>query len=116
MATPRGAAVFCLRCGSNCCLHIQRSHDSLLTPREVQILRALCDPNAGCRKEIAFNLGITHGTLKVYLSHIYRKLEWDTKSSVNVGHLVLFAIANREQLGIPLPTPEQFQPREEKAA
>ena len=44
-----------------------------LTPRERQItvLVAACEQN----KEIAMRLGLAEGTVKVYLSRVYRKLE-----------------------------------------
>lgn len=77
----------------------------MLTPRELSIIRALCDPQAGCHKQMAFDLGITYGTLKVNLSRIYQKLGWEFGAS---DRLVLFALAHHEQLGIALPTPDQF--------
>jgi hypothetical protein len=39
--------IFCVRCGGNSCLHIQQSHATVLTPREVSILRAIADPASG---------------------------------------------------------------------
>ena len=101
-----GDGIFCLQCGASACLHLQESHRTLLTPREIAIIRALCNPAAGNHKQIAFDLGLTYGTLKLYLSHVYRKLGWRFGAC---DRLVLFAMAHREQLGIPLPTAEQFQ-------
>jgi DNA-binding NarL/FixJ family response regulator len=97
--------VFCLQCGSNCCLHLQASHRTLLTSREVSILRDLVDPQFGPLKEIAFHLGLAIGTVKVYVSHIYHKLGWNNGT---LRQLTLWAIAHREQLGFTLPTAEQF--------
>ena len=97
---------FCLACGSDCCTHIQESHKYMLTPREVEILQALCNPNAGRIQDIAFTLGLSHGTLKVYIRHIYGKLGW---YGASLYKLALWAIAHREQLGIPLPLPGQFE-------
>lgn len=77
----------------------------MLSPREVTILRRMADPTAGSLKEIAFSLGLSHGTLKVYQSHIYRKLQWEQGDP---RRLALWAIAHRDKLGITLPTPEQF--------
>ncbi|HVW84794.1 MAG TPA: response regulator transcription factor [Bryobacteraceae bacterium] len=43
-----------------------------LTPRERQIMGLLAQGRRN--KEIAFSLGITEGTVKVYLSHLYAKI------------------------------------------
>jgi hypothetical protein len=56
-------------------------------------------------KEMAFHLGITLGTIKVYMSRIYNKLGWPGGT---LRQLTLWCIAHREQLGIALPTAEQF--------
>ena len=98
-------AVFCLTCGSNCCLHLQQNRSMMLTPREISIVRALLNPQITVMKEMAFGLGITANTLKLYMCKIYQKLGWPGGS---VRMLTLWAIAHYEQLGVSLPTQEQF--------
>ena len=49
-----------------------RTRTIRLTPRERQLMTMLAQ---GLRnKELAFRLGITEGTVKVYLSHLYEKV------------------------------------------
>ncbi len=100
-------SVFCVACLSKCCLHIQQNHDTMLTPREMSILCILVRPEHSGGKQIAHALGITEGTLRVYMGNVYRKLGWAGGSA---RKLVLWSIAHREQLGIELPTREQFLP------
>jgi DNA-binding CsgD family transcriptional regulator len=97
--------VFCLRCGSNCCEHLQRSRGFLLSPREVELLRTLCNPAYDGHAEMAHAMGLALGTFKVYVSHIYEKLEWKTGNALR---LILWAMAYRKELGIQLPDKESF--------
>ena len=53
--------------------------ESLLTEREAEVLLMVAD---GARnKEIAFKLGITERTVRAHLSHIFQKLEVDSRSA-----------------------------------
>lgn len=63
----------------------------------------MVDPLLDGNAAIAYALHIAVGSLKVYQRRIYRK--WGVTC---VRLLVLRAMAYREQLGIELPTPEQF--------
>ncbi len=77
------------------------------TGREVQLLRAAARPDYKQAKHIAFDLGIVPGTLKIYYGKLYRKLNFQGGSQ---RMLALYAIAHREILDIPLPTPDNFLP------
>jgi DNA-binding CsgD family transcriptional regulator len=99
MSTVHG--VFCLACGENCCLHMMGSRQFMLTRVQVKILQALARPDLRTYKEIAYELGITYGTVKVYVSKIYHKLGWPGGSD---RELLLWAIAHRQKLGIELPS------------
>lgn len=50
----------------------ERVYQSDLSPRQQQILLLLCQNTS--QKEIAFNLGITYGTLRLEMCHLYAKL------------------------------------------
>lgn len=97
--------VFCLQCGSNCCEHLQKSRATLLTPRELSILRGLIDPKIILMKDLAYSLHLSHATLKVYISRIYRKIGW-TGGTLRL--LTLWVLARRESLGVEIPTLDQF--------
>lgn len=71
-----------------------------LSPREKQIICALCVPDHKPLKQIAFDMGIYGPTLKVYISKLYLKLDWPSGSH---RMLVLYGIAHRDALGIALP-------------
>jgi DNA-binding NarL/FixJ family response regulator len=60
-----------------------------LTPRETTLLRELCRDGAG-NKEIAYRIGITESSVKVYLFHLCRKL-----SIAGRGALIIWAFRNR---------------------
>ncbi len=77
----------------------------VLTPREVVVMRAICDPKYDGLNRMAYGLFVSEGSLKVYLSNLYQKLGW-VKGSTR--RLALFALAHREELGINMPTPEQY--------
>jgi len=71
-------------------LHPERQPEpaSLLTPREQELVRMVA---GGLRnKEMAAQLNITEGTVKIHLHHIYRKLNVESRLQ-----LTLFAQANR---------------------
>ncbi|MFN7924923.1 MAG: response regulator transcription factor [Bryobacteraceae bacterium] len=51
---------------------------TLLTPREVQVLRMMAEGRAN--KEIAFDLGITEHTVKFHVSSILEKLDADSRT------------------------------------
>ena len=46
------------------------------TPRDLSILAVMPNPLLHGAKQMAFVLGITEGSLKVYLTRIYDKLGW----------------------------------------
>jgi hypothetical protein len=101
--------LFCLLCGSTSCLHLQ-SRDNLLTMRQYSILRLRCDPASGDHEQIALTLRIKYGSLRKEVCHLYEKLH-DFGIPVNsIDKLVLFALAHREALAIPLPTVAQYHP------
>jgi DNA-binding NarL/FixJ family response regulator len=50
---------------------LQRRQTSRLTPREREVVRLVCQGLKN--KQIAANLGITPGTVKVHLMHIFEK-------------------------------------------
>ena len=98
--------IYCLVCGSNCCMHVQVGRKTMLSPRELSVVRAVADPQYDGHKAIAYGLHLTEGTLKVYLCNIYQKLGWSGKGSARL--LLLWAWANREGLEIATPTKDQF--------
>lgn len=86
------------------------NHVTWLTPKEYQIIRELLNPAHASHKERAYALGISYGSLKVYIGRILRKLDW--KPSQRTTHrLLLWAIAHHEELGVDLPISEQFKPQ-----
>jgi hypothetical protein len=104
--------IFCLRCGSHSCLHLQESRDNMLSMRQRSIIRLLCDPVSGNHKAIAFTLRLTYGSLKVEISRLYEKLN-DFGFHINTSDkLVIYGFAHHEDLAIPLPTLEQYHPLE----
>jgi DNA-binding NarL/FixJ family response regulator len=109
--------VFCLICGGKSCQHLQDrfrhtknrvagERAVALTAREIDVIRAVVDPQFSGLKQIAYALHIEHSSLKFYLSRMYRKLGW---YSGNLRLLTLWAIAHRGEIEIRVPTPEQFQ-------
>lgn len=59
-----------------------REAAGLLTPRELEIVRMVAK---GLRnKEIARQLGISEGTVKIHLHNIYQKLELDSRVAVTL--------------------------------
>lgn len=72
---------------------LQRKEASRLTPREKEVVRLIC---RGLRnKQIAENLRITPGTVKVHLMHIFEK--------TGVKDRLALAVHGRELLGPELP-------------
>jgi DNA-binding NarL/FixJ family response regulator len=59
-----------------------------LTDREIEVIRLV---NSGCsNKEIAYELQLVGGTVKVHLNNIFRKLQVSTRSELTIrtkGHL-----------------------------
>jgi DNA-binding NarL/FixJ family response regulator len=56
-----------------------------LSPREVEVLQLLCH---GLRnKQIAARLGVTIGTVKTHLRHIFRKLNVDDRTGAVLAAL-----------------------------
>ncbi len=89
--------VFCLLCGSNCCHHVQKSHATFLSPREVELIQMLANENVSTLKDMAFKSGIAYSTIKVAFTRIYHKLKLDGGSQRS---LLLWAFKNQEKLGI----------------
>lgn len=55
-----------------------------LTAREVAVLRLLA--HGSTNREIAERLGVTEGTIKIHLNHLFQKLDVSTRTeAVNVG-------------------------------
>lgn len=48
----------------------------MLTPRQMEIVRQLATGQS--LKQVAFSLGLTHGTMKVYITKIRRRLGLDS--------------------------------------
>jgi two-component system nitrate/nitrite response regulator NarL len=72
---------------------LQRKDASRLTPREKEVVRLIC---RGLRnKQIAENLHITAGTVKVHLMHIFEK--------TGLKDRLALAVHGRELVGVELP-------------
>ena len=70
----------CMYCLSRTCVHVvgpQRAH---LTPRQVDIARLLSEGLAN--KQIAAELGLTEGSVKVYVSRLFVALRLDSRLRV----------------------------------
>lgn len=77
-----------------------------LTRREASILRALLDPQLDCVEAISRSLGLSPGSVKVYLGRIYKRMGLYSGGSIRV--LTLWAVVHAEELGLALPTADQF--------
>ncbi len=66
----------------------------------MSILEALINPDLASGKEMAFHLGITIGTLKVYLNRLHDKLPWCRHCTRLMAVWVMHEAAN---LGITVP-------------
>jgi two-component system, NarL family, nitrate/nitrite response regulator NarL len=76
---------------------LQRKDASRLTPREKEVVRLIC---RGLRnKQIAENLQITPGTVKVHLMHIFEK--------TGLKDRLALAVHGRELVGLELSTSER---------
>jgi DNA-binding NarL/FixJ family response regulator len=72
---------------------LQRKDASRLTPREKEVVRLIC---RGLRnKQIAENLHITAGTVKVHLMHIFEK--------TGLKDRLALAVHGRELVGVEVP-------------
>jgi len=75
---------------------LQRKDASRLTPREKEVVRLIC---RGLRnKQIAENLHITAGTVKVHLMHIFEK--------TGLKDRLALAVHGRELVGVEVPAAE----------
>ena len=75
---------------------LQRKDASRLTPREKEVVRLIC---RGLRnKQIAENLHITPGTVKVHLMHIFEK--------TGLKDRLALAVHGREMVGVEVPASE----------
>ena len=102
--TVEAPVEFCLTCRSGRCVHLEGT-PAHFTRRELSILRLLTDPNLCTAKNMAYVLGVTEPTLKVYMSRMYDKLRWKERS---LRKLSLWVILHAEELGAPWPTAAQF--------
>lgn len=71
-----------------------------LSPSQKRIIRAVCTQDQRSSKQMAFDLHLTEGTFRFYLSRIYGRLGWHYGSQ---RMLALWGLAHREELGIELP-------------
>ena len=78
---------------------------SILTPRERDVLNCLVNPKLEKQNNMAYLLGLTPATFKMYVHNLSIKL---TGSGQSQRMLMLFAIAHRKQLELTLPTEDQF--------
>jgi two-component system nitrate/nitrite response regulator NarL len=75
---------------------LQRKESSRLTPREKEVVRLIC---RGLRnRQIAENLHITPGTVKVHLMHIFEK--------TGLKDRLALAVHGRDLVGLEVPTVE----------
>lgn len=75
---------------------LHRKNASRLTPREKEVVRLIC---RGLRnKQIAENLHITPGTVKVHLMHIFEK--------TGLKDRLALAVHGREMVGVEVPASE----------
>ena len=75
---------------------LQRKDASRLTPREKEVVRLIC---RGLRnKQIAENLHITAGTVKVHLMHIFEK--------TGLKDRLALAVHGRDLVGVEMPSSE----------
>ena len=81
---------------------IQRKEASRLTPREKEVVRLIC--RGMKNKQIAENLHITAGTVKVHLMHIFEK--------TGLKDRLALAVHGRELIGIEAPAKAEPQPQE----
>jgi DNA-binding NarL/FixJ family response regulator len=76
-----------------------------LSPRDLQLARLVTEGRLN--KEISFALGITEGTVKVYMSNLYAKL-----GVSNRAELAAWAVRHEGQIGqegvVPLSRPSQM--------
>jgi len=78
-----------------------------LTPRSRELLRLLCDPRVCGQKQIAHAMGVTTGTVKLYVQQIFRRLGL-APGQGSTRWLVLWAVAHRDELKIQLPAKGDF--------
>lgn len=57
----------------------QTDEDSTLTEREMEVLAGVAEGERN--KEIAYRLEITERTVKAHLTHIYQKLDVDSRAA-----------------------------------
>lgn len=68
----------------------------IFSKRQRQIIEELCKLDHREHKEIAYDMGLAYGTIKIYLSNMMRiKLGWNRSDQ---RMLVLWVMQNREKL------------------
>lgn len=86
---------FCLACLSLSCEHSRlesRYRPPALSHRELQVVRLLVK-SSPLNKEIAFQLGLSEGTVKAYLFNILKKLHLAGYPATNRTALARWALA-----------------------
>ena len=78
---------------------LQRRETSRLTPREQEVVRLVCEGMKN--KQIAVRLGITAGTVKVHLMHIFEKTGLKDRYALAVHGRSLPGIASAASQGAP---------------
>lgn len=107
LTIPAQPGPVCLKCFAEDCEHTS-GRPGNLTPRQYTILEASLDPRYWTAEDMASGLGLTKGTMKVYLSRLYDRLGWEGRGSTR--QLALWAVAHASQLELTLPTPQDFEP------
>lgn len=77
-----------------------------LTPRDLSIIQAVLDPQLDCAEALSRHLHLTPASVKVYLSRMYKRMGFYGGGSIRV--LTLWAVVHAEELGLALPTADQF--------
>ena len=85
----------CLACEARGCRHVA----SKVTPREEEILRRLLDVPPLTQKELAFEIQMSHATLKQHLNRLYQRLGFGGSGSFLQA--VLWARDHRDLLTDP---------------
>ena len=90
---PKSVGTVCIACKSKSCAHLRPPLAPSLAPHELAIIRlvATADPN----KTIAWKLGLTEASVKIYVSKIYRKMGYSCSGSRSPRtSLASWALAN----------------------
>lgn len=92
----RPTARFCLQCLTFACEHSRlesRYRPPALSHRELQVVRLLVK-SSPLNKEIAFQLGLSEGTVKIYMMNMTKKLRAAGYPVTNRTALAAWALAH----------------------